>query len=229
MTRAILALLPLCLIFQGCGALPPHEAHPEPKDTGPAWQVLFDGHDLDHWTPVGTAHWRLDNGDILGTQDGDPSLAGLLTTKDQFKNFELVLDFNLDEHGKYNSGVYLRNEPGAGHQTGYQVNIGRGVIGEYCGGLYRNGWLSKGDVNDAIRRPNAWNTLHIIANGPHILVDLNGARVVDYTDPNPEPKLLEAGVISLQTYGAEGHAGWVRFRNVKIRTLPDAATAAAIR
>ena len=175
MSRAILALVPLCLIFQGCGASPPHEARPEPKDSGPAWQVLFDGHDLDHWTPVRTAHWRVDNGDILGTQDGDPSLAGLLTTRDQFKNFELVLDFNIDEHGKYNSGVYLRNEPGADHQTGYQVNIGRGVVGEYCGGLYRNGWLSKGDVNDAIRRPNAWNTLHIIANGPHILVDLNGA------------------------------------------------------
>jgi hypothetical protein len=229
MTRATIATLLLGLLFQGCTNSPPHEAKPEPKDPGPPWQALFDGQDLDHWTPVGSAHWRVDQGEILGTQDGDPSLAGLLTTKDQFKNFELALEFKIDEHGKYNSGVYLRNEPGAGHQTGYQVNIGRGVVGEYCGGLYRNGWLSKGDVNDAIRRPNAWNTLHIIADGPHILVDLNGARVVDFTDTNPEPKLLGAGVISLQTYGAEGHAGWVRFRNVKIRSLPDPATTAAIR
>ena len=111
-------------------------------------------------------HWRVDGGDILGTQDGDPSRAGLLVTKDQFENFELTLDFNIDEHGKYNSGVYVRNDPDTGSQTGYQVNIGRGIAGEYCGGLYRKGWLAKGDVNDAIRRPGAWNTLGIKADGP---------------------------------------------------------------
>lgn len=224
MTMRTLALALFTVFVAGCGNSPPHEPVAQPKDTGPAWQSLFDGKDLDHWKTVGTAHWRVDGGDILGTQDGDPSRSGLLVTKDLYKNFELALDFNIDEHGKYNSGVYLRNDPDAHGQTGYQVNIGRGVVGEYCGGLYRNGWLGKGDVNDAIRRPNAWNTLHIIADGPHIVVDLNGARVVDYTDPGPEPKLLQAGAIALQTYGAEGHAGWVRFRSLKIRELPAGST-----
>jgi len=27
-------------------------------------------------------------------------------------------------------------------------------------------------------------------------------------------------VLALQTYGAEGHAGWVKFRNLRIRELP---------
>lgn len=184
------------------------------------WRSLFNGYDLDQWTPVGTAHWRAQGGVIVGTQDGDPSRAGLLTTKDQFKNFVLQLDFAIDEHGKYNSGVYLRNELGVGQQTGYQVNIGRGVVGEYCGGLYNHGWLAKGDVNDAIRKPGQWNSLRITADGPHILVDLNDARVVDYVDATNNPKLLEKGVIALQTYGAEGHAGWVKFRNLRIRELP---------
>jgi hypothetical protein len=208
----------------GCATAPESAPPPKAKDLGPPWRSLFNRQNVDQWKTVGTAHWRVDNGDILGTQDGDASRAGLLVTKDPFKNFELTLDFNIDEHGKYNSGVYLRNDPDAHGQTGYQVNIGRGVVGEYCGGVYRNGWLAKGDVNDAIRKPNAWNTLHILADGPHIVVDLNGARVVDYSDPNPEPKLLEAGAIALQTYGAEGHPGWVRFRNVKIRELPGEST-----
>ena len=48
---------------------------------------------------------------------------------------------------------------------------------------------------------------------------LNGVEVVDYTDPNPPEKFLQDGVIGFQTYGAEGHSGWVKFRNLSIREL----------
>jgi hypothetical protein len=126
----------------------------------------------------------------------------------------------IDEHGKYNSGVYLRNTPGAGGRTGYQVNIGRGAAEEYCG-LYYQDWLDKGDEDDSIRKILDWNHYRIIAQGPHIVVFLNGKKIVDYVDPAPEPKLLQKGVIALQTYGAEGHAGWVKFRNMNIRELQD--------
>ena len=43
--------------------------------------------------------------------------------------------------------------------------------------------------------------------------------VVDYTDENPPAKLVQAGVIGLQTYGADGHAGWVKFRDIHVRPL----------
>jgi hypothetical protein len=216
--RIHFVLAALAFIANGCGSSAPQIAAPV-DPAASRWETLFDGKDLSGWTPIGAAHWRVEDGVILGTQDGDPSRSGLLTTDRQYKNFELSLDFNLDEHGKYNSGVYLRNDPGVERQTGYQVNIGRGVVGEYCGGLYRNGWLGKGDVNDAIRRPGQWNTLHITADGPHILVDLNGVRVVDYTETPDNPKLLAPGVIGLQTYGAEHYAGWVKFRNIKLREI----------
>jgi hypothetical protein len=218
-------VLALGLIATGCLNAPPPTAAPEdsaPTSKAARWEELFDGHDLSGWVPLGTAHWRVEDGVIIGTQDGDASRHGLLATSRAYKDFELSLDFNLDEHGKYNSGVYLRNEPGVEHQTGYQVNIGRGVVGEYCGGLYRSGWLGKGDVNDVIRKPRQWNTLHIVADGPHILVDLNGVRVVDFTETNPDPKLLAPGAIGLQTYGAEHHAGWVKFRNIKLREIHPA-------
>ncbi|HXE53266.1 MAG TPA: DUF1080 domain-containing protein [Tepidisphaeraceae bacterium] len=183
------------------------------------WRSLFNGKDLSGWKVLGTAAWRVEDGVIVGTQDGDPKRAGLLDTIDEFQNFELTLDFFLDEHGKYNSGVYLRNDPNARGQTGYQVNIGRGAAGEYCGGVYKDGWRAKGDEKDNIRKPLAWNTLVIRAQGPHIQVELNGQKIVDYTDPKPTEPLLRKGVISLQTYGAEGHAGFVKFRNIKIREL----------
>jgi hypothetical protein len=125
----------------------------------------------------------------------------------------------IDEHGKYNSGVYLRQEPGRGGRSGYQVNIGRGQAQEYTAGLFTDKWLAKGDENDTIRKPLDWNHLRILARGPHVVVHLNGRQVVDYTDPNPDPRFLKPGAIAFQTYGAEGHAGWVKFRNIRVREL----------
>ncbi len=175
--------------------------------------VLFDGESLDGWTNSGSARWRIENKILTGGQDGDPKRSGLLMTKQQFKNFELELEFKIDEHGKYNSGVYLRRSPEARGLECYQVNIGRGAAEEYTG-LYLDDWLDKGDEHDKIRKPNEWNHLRVRAIGAHIQVWLNREKIVDYTDKNPKPELLEAGSIALQTYGAEGHAGWVKFREI---------------
>ncbi len=183
------------------------------------WQQLFNGRDLEGWGQVGSARWRVEDGVIVGGQDGDPKRSGLLTTPGKYRDFELKLDFMIDEHGKYNSGVYLRNNQGTASRTGYQVNIGRGAAKEYSGGIFTEDWLAKGDEQDTIRRELAWNTLHITARGGHIQVQLNGVKVSDYQDPNPSPTLLQEGVIGFQTYGADGHAGWVKFRNLAIREL----------
>jgi hypothetical protein len=188
------------------------------------WKPLFNGRDLEGWVSVGSAVWRVENGEIAGGQDGDPRRSGVLATKELYQDFELSLEFLIDEHGKYNSGVYLRNDPGSASQAAYQVNIGRAAAGEYCGGIViqkKRGieWLSKGDETDAIRKPLAWNTLRILAKGPHLVVDLNGVKIADVVDPAPPPRSLQKGVIALQTYGAEGHAGFVKFRHLRIREL----------
>ena len=189
-------------------------------------ESLFDGKSLNGWQDVGSAKWRVENGMILGGQDGDPRRSGILMTKKSFQNFELELEFMIDEHGRYNSGVYLRHGPGARRQRGYQVNIGRGVAEEYVGLHYKD-WLDKGDEKDEIRKPRAWNHLRIRAVGAHIQVWLNSIKIVDYIDPDPHPDHVAAGVIGLQTYGAEGHAGWVKFRKIFISELAVAEGAAA--
>ncbi len=184
-----------------------------------SWRPLFNGRDLDGWTTVGTAVWRVEDGVIVGGQVGDPNRSGVLHTTEQFRDFELDLEFMIDEHGKYNSGVYLRNQPGSRGRTGYQVNIGRGAVGEYCGGVYTDRWLAKGDEQDTIRKKLDWNRLRIVARSGHVTVDLNNVRVSDYDDPSPAPALIRPGVIALQTYGAEKHDGWVKFRNIRIRRI----------
>ena len=181
---------------------------------------LFNGKDLEGWQAVGSAVWKVEDGVLVGGQDGDPKKSGVLHTKAEYQDFELTLDFMIDEHGKYNSGVYLRNPAGKAGRTGYQVNIGRGEAEEYCAGVYTNKWLAKGDEKDAIRKKLDWNSLRILIKGNHIEVDLNGTRVSTVDDAEPDPKFLPKGVIALQTYGAEGHAGWVKFRNLRLRPLP---------
>ena len=194
------------------------------EPAGAEWKPLFNGKNLDGWVMNGSAVWRVEDGVIAGGQDGDPRRAGVLATQEMYQDFELFLEFLIDEHGKYNSGIYIRNDPGSTGQATYQINIGRGAAGEYCGGVVIRkskgiDWLSKGDEKDAIRKPRVWNSMRVFAKGAHLVVDLNGERIVDVTDPDPPARSLQKGVIALQTYGAEGHAGFVKFRNLKIREL----------
>lgn len=177
--------------------------------------VLFDGASLDAWTARGTAQWKVENGIISGGQHGDPRRSGLLMTKQAFLDFDLSLEFKMDEHGKYNSGVYLRYDPEGRTGDTYQINIGRAAAEEYTG-LFLKGWLDKGDEDDKIRKPLEWNRLRVKAVGAHIEAWLNGEKIVDYVDPKPRPELLTSGRIALQTYGADGHAGWVKFRNIVV-------------
>ncbi|HSI34361.1 MAG TPA: DUF1080 domain-containing protein [Tepidisphaeraceae bacterium] len=183
------------------------------------FRTLFNGKDLAGFKTTGSAVWKVEEGVIVGGQDGDPKRGGSLVTEAKFKDFELQLEFMIDEHGKYNSGVYLRQVPGKGGRLGYQVNIGRGAAGEFCGGIYTDQWLAKGDEKDEVRKPREWNSLRIYAKGGHIVVHLNGVKVSDYTDEKPAAGWLDEGVIAFQTYGAEGHAGWVKFRDVRIREI----------
>ncbi len=178
---------------------------------------IFNGEDLSGWEARGKAEWRVEDGVIVGGQDGDPKRAGTLRTTRLFADFDFECEFMIDEHGKYNSGIYLRDVPGAKGRR-YQVNIGRGVVGEYVG-LYRDDWLDTGDEKDKIRKPNAWNQLRIRAEGPRIQVWLNRQPIVDYTEADPQEIDLAAGSLTLQTYGAEGHAGWVKFRNLRLTEL----------
>jgi len=181
-------------------------------------KILFDGKSLDGWVAVGLAKWRAEDGVLVGGQDGYPKRSGLIHTKDTFKDFDLSLEFMIDEHGKYNSGVYLRNTPGEKRRTGYQINLGRGAADEPVG-LYLNEWLDKGDADDKVRKPMDWNLLRIRARGAHIEAWLNGVKIVDYSDPKPTKELLQAGTLAFQTYGAQGHSGWVKFRNITIQEL----------
>ena len=177
------------MVFDGKypeNAVRPNTRLPQFKTT-----ALFDGSSLDQWETTGSARWSIEDGIIAGGQQGDPERSGLIMTREKFKDFEVALDFKIDEHGKYNSGVYLRYDPANRSGGRYQMNIGRAAAEEYTG-LYLGEWLDKGDKHDEIRKPLEWNRLRVRAVGAHIEAWLNGQPIVDYTDPDPAPELIGA-------------------------------------
>ena len=182
---------------------------------------LLKGDDLSQWESFGKAEWKVTKGVLLGGQDGDPKRSGVLATKETFLDFDLEFEYLIDEHGKYNSGVYFRRGKTKQDRKGpsYQLNLGRGKAGEFVG-LYLDRWLDKGDEEDRIRKPKEWNKVRLLVVGPKIKAWLNDELIVEYVDPAPRPDLARAGTIALQTYGAEGHAGWVKFRKLKLRKIP---------
>ena len=182
--------------------------------------ALFQTDSLEGWTSTGNAQWSCQDGILSGGQDGDPKRSGLLISKAKFQDFDFSCDFKIDEHGKYNSGIYLRYHPDQKDDR-LQVNIGRGVADEPVG-LYLTDWLDKGDAKDEHRKPREWNSLRIKALGPHVQVWLNGQKIVDYQDATRLANHLKPGHLAFQTYGAENHAGWVKFRKLKLQEIQGA-------
>lgn len=169
--------------------------------TAAGWTVLFDGKNLDAFNVVGSAGWKVVDG-VVQADSG----TGFLVTKESYGDFEMKLDFWVTDDA--NSGVFIRcSDPHNITATNaYEVNI----YDKRPDQSYRTGGIV--DVAKPMRvidTGGKWNTYEIRAQGPRLIVTLNGVRTVDV-----EHTKYARGTIALQ-YGA----GTVKFRNVQIRRL----------
>lgn len=170
------------------------------------WTTLVDGKSMGDFDRVGSANWRVEGGAIVADKlEGKGS--AFLTTKQTYKNFQIVAEFWTDE--KANSGIFIRcSKPGAVNSKDcYEVNI----FDQRPDPSYGTGAIV--DVAKVIPMPKAagkWNTYDITAVDDQFVVILNGQKTVDVTDK----RLLNAGFVGLQ-YGS----GVVKFRKVQIRSL----------
>ena len=167
----------------------------------PGWTVLFDGKSLASFNVVGDANWQVVDGLVQANKG-----AGFLVTKTPYADFEIKLEFWVDDDA--NSGVFIRcqDPKQIGAANAYEVNI----FDKRPDQAYRTGGIV--DVAkplSVINTGGRWNTYEITARGPRLIVTLNGTRTVDV-----EHKGHARGPIALQ-YGA----GTVKFRNVQIRPL----------
>ena len=203
------------------------------------WKELFNGRDLIGWEDAKNGHhWSVENETIVCVCGAAPAMSNL-STKEQYGDFELRLEYNADANA--NSGVFVRvSDLEDEVNTGLEVQI----LGSYgddstlgrsdCGALYD---LVAPKVKSAHPGGN-WNDLCIVCQGPMIRVDLNGERTVeadldDFDTPGINPggernKFLYAwktmprvGHIGLQSHSSLDNLSGVkiRFRNIRLREL----------
>ena len=133
---------------------------------------------------------------------------GYLTTDKTYRDFTLRLKFKGEAAG--NSGVFLHSrivgiDPQHGPDIeGMQVEVDPNV-GKHTGGLYESGgrgWVAMPTAEgEQVLKPGEWNDLEVSVHGAHIVTQLNGIKIVDFTDSSPQ---FTDGVIGLQIHTGGG-------------------------
>ena len=177
------------------------------------WISLFNGKDLAGWIIHGTEKWYVDQGELV-CESGPDKQYGYLSTEENYKNFELKLEFKQESNG--NSGVFFRSSISGVRISGWQVEVA--PPGSDTGGIYESygrGWLSRiPEEKEHILKMGEWNQLKIKVLDDTVTTWLNGEKMVELTDR----KIGEAtGAIALQIHDGGGIK--VRWKNLFICPL----------
>ncbi len=177
------------------------------------WIDLFNGKSLDGWHSDGKAIWSAENGEIVGRQ-GDGGGSGDLFTNQQWKDFELEVDWKM--HWPGNSGIWFRY---TGPQSAYQADIldQPSHPGVLSGSLYCMGkaFIAE-NRNAASVHKDGWNHMRITVKGDHIVIESNGQKVVDIHDATFAGK----GYVGIQAHAGKDFTGMeVRVKNLRLRPL----------
>ncbi|QEC53697.1 uncharacterized protein DUF1080 [Anseongella ginsenosidimutans] len=192
------------------------------KDDG--WVDLFNGKDLSGWEQVnGTAEYRVENGEIVGTTvTGSPN--SFLATDREYGDFILELEFMVDS--TINSGIQFRSIHDSsvmkGRVHGYQFELDPSDRA-WSAGIYdeaRRGWLYPLSLNPEAQgafKQGEWNKARIECIGSSIRTWLNGVPAANLQDD-----LTLSGLICLQVHSIgnnENEVGKeIRWRNIRIKT-----------
>jgi hypothetical protein len=181
------------------------------------WVSLFNGRDLTGWKNNGAEKWVVEQGTILC--ESTANKYGYLTTEKSYRDFNLRLKFKGEAAG--NSGVFFHSRitginPERGPDIeGMQVEVDPGV-GKHTGGLYESGgrgWVAMPTAEgEQALKPGEWNELEVSVQGNHIVTQLNGVKIVDFTDEAPK---FTDGVIGLQIHTGGGVK--MRWKNIFIQ------------
>jgi len=196
------------------------EDKPKTTETGPAkavgspektpkagkngWVSMFDGKTLEGWKAgEHPENWKVENGVIIG---GGPR-SHLFWTKEQCGNCEWMATVKINHGG--NSGMYFRaQEIVADWPKGYEAQVNTSHTDPVkTGSLYN---IVK--VFDQLIPDDTWFTQHIIADGDHIVIRVNGKTTVDTHD-----KTYSKGYIALQAHDPKSV---MMYKDLMFRTLP---------
>jgi len=263
--RLILVLVVLLgVLLVGCGTATVEKAPAEapavssaPADNvltdaekADGWQLLFDGKSLDQWrgfradtVPPG---WTIDGDTLMFKADDGKEGFGDLTTKEQFADFDLKLQWKISPCG--NSGVLFRVTEDSDQEwhSGPEVQIVDATEGCWSDYKAPEGQKAPGSdlkttqlsgANYDLHAPSVraekpvgeWNDMRILVNGPHVEQWLNGQKVVEYElwsdqwkDMVSKSKFVDYPKYGMNKIGyivLQDHGKNVWFKNIKIKVL----------
>ncbi len=169
------------------------------------WISMFNGKNLDGWKAnEHPESWSVKDGAIVG--DGEAS--HLFWMKEECGNCEFKAQVKISDGG--NSGMYFRTAFGPGFPKGYEAQVDNTHPDpRRTGSLY--GFV---DVKEQLIPDDTWWNQHIIADGNHIVIKINGKTVVDYVDPN---NTYTKGYLALQQHNP---GSVVHYKNLMMKPLP---------
>jgi hypothetical protein len=182
---------------------PPSPSTPSDSGKNPA-AGLFNGKDLADWQGAADV-WHVDKGAIVGSLPAGHSGSTFLCSKQRFKNFDLSFRASLAE-GIGDSGVSFRStlaDPEQFQVVGLQCAIyGKGGLNERpTGSLIREpqGTVEKGAPTAKVARfvKPTENHFRIRCQGKHILIEVNGVKMVN----GDFPSVPDEGIIAFKLDG----------------------------
>ncbi|MBX3412464.1 MAG: DUF1080 domain-containing protein [Pirellulales bacterium] len=182
-------------------------------------KALFDGQSLDGWQAVNgpISSWTVEDGLLVCSGAG----GGWLSTKDEYGDFDLSLEFRVPQGG--NSGVFIRApHEGDPAYTGMELQVLDDAADEYKSlrpDQYTGSVYGVVAAQPRVTKPaGEWQTMRIRCVGRDVEVEVNGKQVVkanldEHLDKAKEhPGITrERGHIGLQNHGSR-----VEYRNVKL-------------
>jgi len=206
-------------------------ASPLPNDG--KWISLSDGKSFAGWTPNERPEsWAVEKGVFVTKGDRSHLFYTGPVANHEFKNFELALEV-MTMPGS-NGGIFVHTRmrgPGSFPTAGYELQVinsnppvkGNAYVEhKMTGSIYavRNTW--KSPVKD-----HEWFRYRIKVSGKTIQTFINDVLTCEYTEPDTpwraadkKERLLGSGTFALQ---AHDPGSQVRYRNIKVRLLPDAS------
>ncbi len=200
------------------------------------WQLLFDGQKIDQWHKYnGTTvnkNWTIaDNAIHFNPDFAD---GGDLTSNLAYTNFELTLDWKIQECG--NSGIMLNVNESYDYQHPWLTGPEMQVLDDSC---HPDGKIQKhraGDLYDLIectqktvKAAGEWNSIKIVSNNAKYEFWQNEIKVVSFEMHTPEWKAMVASskFKDMPDFGKyrkgkivlQDHADRVWYKNIKIKTL----------
>ncbi len=204
-----------------------------PGELSSGWRLLFDGKTTGGWRGYRStgmpAGWRVVDGALTRVEP-----ASDIVTEEQFRNFDLSLEWKLTTAGA-NSGIFYRATEGADqiYFSGPEMQVldddvhpdGKSQLTS-AGAAYGLYPAPRG----AVKPLGQWNTARIVVDNDHVVHWLNGVKMADYVlgSADWQDRVRRSKFAKWSDYGKarQGHIGLqehgnpVAFRNIKVRVLP---------